>query len=58
MLATRHAAALDIHKLAAQDGCRVAVIAPPGPIPRVSDLTGTAAHLPLFADRAEAHRLA
>ena len=40
MLATRHAAALDIE------------------VRRIGHLTGTALHLPLFADRAEAHRLA
>jgi anti-anti-sigma factor len=51
-------AVLDIQALAAQYGCRVAVIAPPGPIRRVFDLTGTAARLALFADRSEAHRLA
>jgi anti-anti-sigma regulatory factor len=51
-------AVLDIQALATQYGCRVAVIAPPGPIRRVFDLTGTAARLALFADRSEAHRLA
>jgi anti-sigma B factor antagonist len=51
-------ALLDIQKLAAQDGCRVAVIAPPGRIRRVFDLTGVATRLALFADRSEAHRFA
>lgn len=51
-------ALLDIQRLAADDGCGFAVIAPPGPIRRVLDLTGAAPELPVFADRSEAHRRA
>jgi anti-anti-sigma factor len=47
---------IETHKRLESLSRRLAVICPPGPVQRVLDLAGMTEYLPLYPDRAAAHR--